>query len=348
MLAPIPQPDRLGLLSLPAITFGAGCFSGAYNDNAPVDVAGLVKRAYDLGIRSFDTSPYYGDSETLLGNGLRELFATGVSRDDIFIMTKCGRIGVWEFDYHPDSIRKSVLRSCERLGVDRLDVVYMHDVEFVGVGQVLGAAAALFQLKDEGVIGHVGISAYPLQVLDFLAREILRSQRPLDVVLSYSHYNIQNTTLIPQVKKFKALGIQSVLSASPLSMGLLKEGGPPEWHPASSQLKQRVLEAIDCLQDSDSDGYTLANIAVGYALKNARSDGLGSTVIGFCAIEEIHEAVQLYWEVMSDDNRAQDQRELLEVRVAKALGPCLNETWPSPPEIGRLADPNGGRVDKIA
>lgn len=345
-LRPIPQPEKLGLTDLPAITFGAGTFSGQYNENVAVDVAGLVKEAYRLGIRSFDTSPYYGDSEKLLGGGLRELFASGVGREELFIMTKCGRYGVWEFDYSPSTVRKSVKRSCARLGVDYLDVVYLHDVEFVGAEQVLGAANALFQLKDEGVIGHVGISGYPLQVLQFLSAQIGSGQRPLDIILSYSHYNIQNSTLTSTIPAFKGHGVKTVLSASPLSMGLLKESGPPEWHPASSFLKSKIVDAVTYLSKSHDNRYTMANVAIGYALRNAPKDGLGSTVIGFCSIQELHEAIELYWEVTSPRSEAHDMRERVEQQVTKVIGPALNETWPSPPEIGRLIDPAPGLVDE--
>lgn len=344
MLDPIPQPERLSLSSLPAITFGAGTFSGQYNENCGVDVAGLVREAFRLGVRSFDTSPYYGDSERLLGGGLKDLFASGVNRDEIFVMTKCGRYGVWEFDYSPETVRKSVRRSCARLGLDYLDVVYLHDVEFVGAEQVLGAVEALYQLKEEGIVRNVGISGYPLQVLDYLVAEISESQGPLDIVLSYSHYNIQNTTLAPLVPRLKNLGVQAILSASPLSMGLLKESGPPAWHPASEPLKSKIVSAVKYLQSDET--FTMANIAVGFALRNAPKDGLGSTVIGFCSIPELHEAVELYWEVSSTEPARLQERTQVEQRIIKVIGSSINETWASPPEIGRLIDPAPGFLDE--
>lgn len=338
MLKPIPIPENISLSSLPAITLGAGTFSGQYNENHAVDVAGLVSEAYRLGIRSFDTSPYYGDSEKLLGGGLRQLFASGIKRDDIFIMTKCGRYGVWEFDYSPETIIKSVRRSCARLGVEYLDVVFLHDVEFVAAEQVLGAVEALYNLKEQGIVRNVGISGYPLQVLDYLIAEISEIGKPLDVALSYSHYNIQNTTLIPLIPDFKATGVKAILSASPLSMGLLRESGPPEWHPASEPLKQKIASAVKALQSERE--FTIANIAVGFALKNAPIDGLGSTVIGFCSITELHEAVELYWEVTAAESAdKQAQRNRAERQVVKIIGSSINETWASPPEIGRLVDP---------
>jgi len=76
----------------------------------------------------------------------------------MFICTKVGRIKIDEFGYSPPAVRASVMRSLERLGVERLDVVYCHDVEFVTRREVIGAVEELFKLRDEGKIRYVGIS----------------------------------------------------------------------------------------------------------------------------------------------------------------------------------------------
>ena len=76
----------------------------------------------------------------------------------MIICTKVGRIKIDEFDYRPEWVRKSVERSCERLGTEVLDVVYCHDVEFVTTEEALGAVGELFKFKDEGKVRYVGIS----------------------------------------------------------------------------------------------------------------------------------------------------------------------------------------------
>ncbi|ORY87650.1 NADP-dependent oxidoreductase domain-containing protein [Protomyces lactucae-debilis] len=344
----IPVPSKLTLKTLGPLTFGAGTFSGRY-DNRDCDPVQLVKAAYELGIRQFDTSPYYGESETLLGNGLQALFETGVERDDVFVMTKCGRYDVWDFDYSPDNIVRSVKMSCKKLHVAYLDVVYLHDVEFVTESQVDEAAKTLFELKSTGLVRHVGISGYPLDVLVKYANAVKTTAgQSLDLILSYSQYNIQNTTLTKVIPRLlQEAGVEHVLSASPLSMGLLRTTGPPEWHPASAFLKGKVQESIEYLQSlppteqvGKEVAWTLPNVALGFALRHAPEDGIRSTVIGFTAVSEIRESVESYWQSLQPASEASIQaRSKVEQGVRQVLGKALDETWQSPPEMARIADP---------
>lgn len=259
--APLAVPERLDLTSLPAIAFGAGVFSGVYNDDAP-DPPVLVRRAFELGVRHFDTSPYYGDSERLLGGALAALRAStpSATRESLFIVTKAGRYGEWDFDYSASRIRASVAESLRRLQVDHLDACLLHDVEFVSSAEVVEAAAALFELKDAGVVRSVGLSCYPLQIMVDRCSDVLaRLGRPLDVVMSYSNHNIQNTLLAGAVGRLTAspeaagCGVKAVWTASPLSMGLFRPQGPPSWHPASDLLKQRTRLAGEKLASLSRD-----------------------------------------------------------------------------------------------
>jgi D-arabinose 1-dehydrogenase len=340
MLQALPVPSELTLETLRPLTFGAGTFSGRYDDR-DCDAVALVRTAYDLGIRQFDTSPYYGDSESLLGGGIKALFDSGVHRENVFVMTKCGRYAEWDFDYSPGNIVRSVKASCKKLHVDFLDVVYLHDVEFVSEEQTVAAAKALFELKSQGIVRHVGISGYPLDVLIAYAKAIRKgSGQVLDLVLSYSHYNIQDTTLVKAIPRLKEeAGVRHVLNASPLSMGLLRSNGPPEWHPASPYLRERVQSAVEYIESLSTSGvpetergWTMPNIALGFALRRAPEAGIRSSVIGFTALSEIHEAVELYWQVFEPASRRQiETREEVEEGVRKVLGNAIDETWQSPP-----------------
>jgi aryl-alcohol dehydrogenase-like predicted oxidoreductase len=97
----------------------------------------------------FDTAPYYGQSEVILGEALRRV-ADRYPRDKYMISTKIGRYGLKraDFDYSASRIEESVAESCRRLGVAKLDIVFCHDVEFVSESQVLDEALpVLFKLK---------------------------------------------------------------------------------------------------------------------------------------------------------------------------------------------------------
>lgn len=151
------------------------------------------------------------------------------------LITKCGRYGANKrsFDYTPERIRASVQESLKRLNTTYLDAVYLHDVEFVadevgnstaagyplnaleeanlaeyglnedeaekihgdGDRAILSAFGTLMQLKSEGIIRKAGMAAYPLPTLLRLTRLINHHLGPVDIVQSYSHYNLQNACL---------------------------------------------------------------------------------------------------------------------------------------------------------
>src|SRR5437764_1164161 len=119
-------PSRLG--------FGASPLGGVFGHADEEEGIRAVRRAVDLGISYFDVSPFYGDTraETVLGKALR-----GVPRDSYYLSTKIGRYGNDEFDFSSARVRPSIEESMSRLGVDRLDLVLCHDIEFGSIDQVV-------------------------------------------------------------------------------------------------------------------------------------------------------------------------------------------------------------------
>ncbi|KAK4993135.1 hypothetical protein LTR50_000621 [Elasticomyces elasticus] len=268
-----PRPPLSSIL--PPLIFGTATFNSQYNtDPYALDTVGLVKQALEFGIRAFDTSPYYGPSEELLGAALNTDFVrSNIARGDYALLTKVGRIAGNEFDYRPEWVRESVARSLKRLRTDYLDLVYCHDVEFVTADEVLEAVKELRRIRDEtGTIRYVGISGYPLPVLCALSQRVLdETGEPLDAVQSYANFTLQNTTLATTgVKALRAAGVDVVPNASPLGMGLLRREGVPvgsqgDFHPASKGLRVAVRRASDFC---DRHGEKLEVIAIRYALES--------------------------------------------------------------------------------
>jgi len=260
---------------LPPLIFGTATFNRQYNaDPYALDTTGLVSSALSLGVRAFDTSPYYGPSEDLLGAALDTPFIRQTfSRADYFLLTKVGRVASASFDYSPAWVRHSIQRSLERLRTTYLDVVYCHDVEFVSADEVLEAVRELRRIRDEeGTIKYIGISGYPLDTLCALAERVLaETGEPLDAVMSYANFTLQNTTLASQaVPRLRAAGVDVVPNASMLGMGLLRRDGVPvgslgDWHPASPGLRAAVRTASDFC---DRHGERLEVIAIRYALES--------------------------------------------------------------------------------
>jgi len=266
--------------TLPPLIFGTATFNFQYNpDPYELDTTGLVQQALEHGIRAFDTSPYYGPSEELLGEALdTEFVKANFSRSEYFLLTKCGRIGSDEFDFSREWVYKSVRRSLERLKTEYLDLVYCHDVEFVSEEEVIEAIRELRRIRDEeGTVKYIGISGYPLPVLCSIAHRILRETgEPLDAVMSYANFTLQSTLLASRgIQELQAAGVDVVLNASPLGMGLLRTEGVPvgsmgNWHPASNDLRSAVKRASDFCDRHDE---RLEVIAIRYALESWIKDG---------------------------------------------------------------------------
>jgi hypothetical protein len=163
-------------------------------------------------------------------------------------------------------------------------VVYCHDVEFVSPKEVLGAVVELRRIRDgSDTLKYVGISGYPVSTLCKLAEMVLRETgEPLDAVMSYANYTLQNTKLYTEgVPRLKAAGVDVVLNASPLGMGLLRRDGVPvggqgDFHPAPDGLRSACRKAS---QFCDAQGEKLEVVAIRYALENWLRDGgeVGST-----------------------------------------------------------------------
>ena len=319
---------------LPPLIFGTATFTYQFNvDPYALGPIPLVQKALQHGVRAFDTSPYYGPAESILGDALNTPYVRQhYRRDQYHILTKVGRIAGNEFDYSPQWIRQSVDRSCKRLQTDYLDVVYCHDVEFVSPAEVLGAVQEMRRIRDEqGTLRYVGICGYPVDVLCDLAEMILRETgEPLDIVQSYANFTVQNTRLLSHgLHRLVNAGVDVVPNASPLGMGLLRRQGPPigamgNWHPAPDGLRQACAEASRWI---DAQGEKLEVVAVRFALETWIREGakvgtygrasdsprkqtqkLGVNVMGVSKIEELDETMRVWHSVL--DGLAEDDTTL--------------------------------------
>ncbi|KAF9971455.1 hypothetical protein BGZ73_005608 [Actinomortierella ambigua] len=324
-----PRNVSQDALETSPIIYGTSAFAQLYNPIQPQWPAEACKRAIDLGINAFDTSPYYGNSEEVLGNALLSIAKTH-PRSTYYLSTKVGRYGPKrvEFDYSPQRIRASVEESMRRMHTNYIDIVYAHDVEFVSVNEAVEAVQELFRLKAEGKIKYVGISGYPLPYLLALIPVIHdRVGEKLDLLLTYCHYNIHNTLLADYMQSFRQLGVKTVWNASPVSMGLLRSHTPcPDWHPAPRVLREAVQECIAAV-DQEEKGKDLTEVAVKFAMKWKGCDGL---LLGMSNAEEVEQNVAWWYECQGKD-RLDAVQEQHEQTVLKILEPFSKLEWASPP-----------------
>ena len=340
---------------------GTATFNSQYNaDPYALPTTELVQRALSNGVRAFDTSPYYGPAEELLGRALATDFVQShFPRNTYHLLTKVGRIASSSFDYSPAWIRHSVRRSLHRLHTSYLDVVYCHDVEFVSPAEVLSAVRELRRLRDEeGLLHYIGISGYPVDTLSDLAELVLRETgEPLDIVMSYANFTLQNTRLrSAALPRLLAAGVDVVPNASPLGMGLLRRDGVPigsmgDFHPAPDALRRVIAEAAE---RAAQYGEKLEVVAIRFALETwlrsgakagalgaplARKDNadpgflsvanlgtgkkLGVSVMGVSNIAELDETLRVWHSILDglENWSEEDEDEDLEMKIQSA-GPC--------------------------
>ena len=228
-------------MQVSVIGFGASSLGGVFHDFEEAKGIDAVFAAIDAGINFIDVSPYYGyyKAETVLGKALKD-----IPRDKFFLSTKVGRYGedghnTW--DYSAERVTRSVYESMERLNIDCIDLINVHDIEFSDLNQVAGETLpALVRLREEGVVKHVGITDLQLENLKWMVEHVPAGT--VESVLNFCHYCLNDDKLVDFLDFFEAHGI-GVINASPFSMGLLTQRGVPAWHPAPKALVEACRRA---------------------------------------------------------------------------------------------------------
>jgi L-galactose dehydrogenase len=270
-----------------------------------------VRLALDEGIDFIDVAPFYGrevgGAESVLGRAL-----SGVPRDRYVLATKVGRYGHTEFDFSAARIAAGVEDSLRRLGVDHVDLLQCHDLEYGPLEQIVGETLpALERLRTQGKCRFIGITGLPLAIYP-LVIERARGVR-IDTILSYAHYCLNDTSL-SRLLPYVAARRVGVISASPLAMGLLSEPGPPAWHPAPPELKSAAARAVAHCR---SRGVDIAQLALSFALAEPR---IATTLVGMATRDEVRRNLAAAAHPL-------DTALLAEVRAL--LAPVADLGWPS-------------------
>ena len=245
--------------------FGASSLGGVFHSIREEEGIRAVHTAVDNGINFIDVSPYYGHlkAETVLGKALKE-----IPRDKYYLSTKVGRYGkdgVNTWDYSGKRAIESVYESLERLNVDYIDLINVHDIEFQADMEgslqkiVDETLPVLVGLKKEGVVRHVGITDLQPENLKWVVEHC--EEGTVESILNFCHYSLNDTLLADYLGFFEQHHV-GVINASPLSMGLLSQRGTPDWHPASKELKEACAKAAAYCQEK---GYPIEKLAIQFS-----------------------------------------------------------------------------------
>ncbi|WP_405433388.1 aldo/keto reductase [Micromonospora sp. NBC_00617] len=295
---------RRPAVRLTALGFGAAQGGSLYRATSDDEFAGAVDAAWAAGIRYFDTAPHYGLglSERRLGAALRSR-----PRDEYVVSTKVGRLlvpspetagerdsqgfdvpadlrRVWDFSR--DGVRRSLEASLERTGLDRVDVVYLHDPDEHWEQAATEAVPALMELRDQGVIGAIGAG---MNQSAMLARFV--AETDIDVVMCAGRYTLlEQGALDDLLPVAQARGV-GVVIAGVYNSGLLARDQPPadaayNYQQAPPELIERARRIAAVCQ---AYGVTLPQAALAFV---RRHPAVVSTVVGVRDAAQVTETLR--------------------------------------------------------
>jgi len=293
------RKNRLGrsAVEVTELGFGGGPLGGLFT---PVDddaAAGALAAAWESGIRYFDTSPHYGIgvSERRIGGLLRRR-----PRGEFTLSTKVGRLLVPQdpagrtdesfevpathrrvWDFSRDGIERSVEDSLARIGVDRIDVLFLHDAEDHFEAALRDGYPALAGLRAQGVVGAIGAGMYHTGMLTRLVQET-----DADVVMLSGRYTLLDHSAIGDLLPACAERGVSVLAAGIFNSGLLatprpRAGAYYDYEPASAEMLRRAQRIAGVC---DAHGVTLPQAAMAFPLRHPAVAGI---VVGMRSAGEV-------------------------------------------------------------
>jgi D-threo-aldose 1-dehydrogenase len=263
-------------LYVPRLGLGTAPLSGLYAPVPAADALATIHYALEQGLNFFDTAPLYGagQSERYLGQAL-----AGTPRDSYVLATKVGRLvtaeGDVRFDFSRDGVRRSLDESLQRLQMDYVDILHIHDPDNHYPQALDEAFPALAELRRQGVIKAVGAGMNQWPMLADFAR-----QADFDCFLLAGRYTLQEQTALPFLELCQAKGISLILGGV-FNSGILATGPQPGAKynyadaPPAILEKVRRIESI-CAQyqvplNAAALQFALAHPAVTGAVIGARS-----------------------------------------------------------------------------
>ncbi len=300
----------------PALTelgLGAAQFGNLYRETTDEASAAAVDAAWAAGIRYFDTAPHYGIglSERRLGAALARY-----PRDEYVVSTKVGRLLVptpenadqldghgfmtpavfrREWDFSRDGILRSIEGSLERLGLDRLDVVYLHDPDQHWAQASTEGIDTLVELRSQGVVGAIGAG---MNQTAMIAEFIRRCD--VDVMMLANRFTLLEQTALDQLLPVALERGVGIVAAAIYNSGLLSSARPAsdaryDYEQAPAALLARANAIADVCE---RHGVTLPDAAVAYPL---RHPAVVSVVLGTRTAEQVVSNVSRYETVIPEE-----------------------------------------------
>jgi D-threo-aldose 1-dehydrogenase len=253
-----------------------------------------LRTVIDSPVNFLDTAAAYGDgeSEKRIGEVLREL---GGVPPGYVVATKADR-DLSTGDFSGEQMRRSVERSLELLGMDKLPLVYLHDPEHASYEDTMapgGAVEVLVSLKEEGVIEHLGVAGGPI---DLMIRYI--ETGAFEAVITHNRYTLINRTAEPLLNRAAELSV-SLLNAAPYGSGILAKGPDVYARYAYQDATQELIETVRAMFEVCAEyDISLATAALQFSMKDPR---VVSTVVGLSRPERVQQTIDLATHPVPDE-----------------------------------------------
>ncbi|MFJ1720333.1 aldo/keto reductase [Streptomyces sp. NPDC088244] len=309
--------NRLGssAVEVTELSFGAAAIGNLFTAVEPERAAAAVAAAWDEGVRYFDTAPHYGLglSERRLGEALRDR-----PRDAYVLSTKVGRVldplpadatgrggdGLSEgfavpathrrrWDFSADGVRRSIEDSLERLGLDRIDIVYLHDPDNHAETAFHEAYPELEKLRAQGVVGAIGAGMNQTAMLTRFLRDT-----DVDVVLCAGRYTLLDQSALNGLLPEAAARGRSVVVGGVFNSGLLADPRPGATYDYTAAPLSLLDRALRIKAVTEGHGVPLRAAALHYPLAHPAVAGV---LVGTRSPDEVRDAAALLRREIPDE-----------------------------------------------
>ncbi|MER8004278.1 MULTISPECIES: aldo/keto reductase [unclassified Streptomyces] len=297
--------NRLGdsPVQVSELAFGGAVIGNLYTEVSEEQAYEAVSAAWAEGIRYFDTAPHYGLglSERRLGAALREH-----PRADYTISTKVGRRlepsdeggddlangfavpathrRVWDFS--ADGVRRTLEAALERLGLDRADVVYLHDPDDHAEQAFREGYPALERLRSEGVVGAIGAGMNQAEMLTRFVRDT-----DVDVVLCAGRYTLLDQRALAELLPAAEERGTSVVIGGAFNSGLLADPKPDATYNYATASGELLDRALRLKAVAERHGSTLRAAALAFC---AAHPAVASVLVGARSADEVRDAARQF------------------------------------------------------
>jgi D-threo-aldose 1-dehydrogenase len=330
--------SRVGRLGLGELGFGGAQIGNLFEATSPDVAAAAVHAAWQAGVRYFDTAPHYGLglSERRLGHALCEH-----PRAEFLVSTKVGRLLVPNDraqgpddegfavpathrrvrDYSRDGVLRSIESSLERLKLDRIDIVLIHDPDDHVTEAIDQAAPALSELRDQGVVQAYGVGMSDHAILTRFVRET-----DLDVVMLAGRYTLLDQSAAVDLLPAALTHGVGVINAGVFNSGVLAQPRPRpgDWFDYAAAGADVTDRAMRLAEACGRFGVELPTAALAFA---RRHPAVVNVVVGLRTRRQVEDLVRRWAEDVPD--------ELWDALRDSGLVPPGGSSGDEPPGAGR-------------